>query len=358
MKTVRLQKITQYERTCYIGKMDPRDLIRVANDIGMGDLQDAQRPLSKKKVTDISKYVAENQGLLPNTITIATTDNRLSVQADPKCKDSYCMNFPETDEEYANFANAIEVMDGQHRLYSFREDLRKIKDYTPYEIGFVMYIMPTLTERRTIFVTCNEKQDKVDSNLLMWFRNELHLLSNEDKAYQSLVTQLNCTYPLANRIIMSAEKIKKGFKAQQVIDVLKKAHVNDLTMSGSPLNENEKVKVISRYLCAWEEVCGFEFSKPDTKNGAAVKIAGLRFMMLLLKPFWDRCIQNHTKFDKEYIKSTIMQLISSYGVEYDQFFTTEEHVLWFRDRTAITAAANRAEDKIKHFGSESFNPLD
>ena len=48
MRKIFLQKITQHENICYIGKIDPRQLAKVAVKIEMGEVQDAQRPLSKK----------------------------------------------------------------------------------------------------------------------------------------------------------------------------------------------------------------------------------------------------------------------------------------------------------------------
>ena len=50
MKRIYLQKITQYGSVSYIGKIDPRDLIRVAKKVEMSVTQDAQRPLNEKRV--------------------------------------------------------------------------------------------------------------------------------------------------------------------------------------------------------------------------------------------------------------------------------------------------------------------
>ena len=79
MKRIYLLKINQHGETCYIGKMDPRELVRVAAKVEMGETQDAQRPLNKKRVQDISKYVAD-EGILPNTLTIATKDNSFEIK--------------------------------------------------------------------------------------------------------------------------------------------------------------------------------------------------------------------------------------------------------------------------------------
>ena len=46
MKKIYLQKIIQNGTECYIGKIDPRNLVRVAEKIEMSAVQDAQRPLN------------------------------------------------------------------------------------------------------------------------------------------------------------------------------------------------------------------------------------------------------------------------------------------------------------------------
>lgn len=358
MKKILLLKIVQYGYVCYIGAMDPRKLVKTAAEVKMSETQDAQRPLSEKRVKDIARYVDTNKGMLPNTLTIATKDNRLSVNPYPNVEGLFYMDFPETEEEFVKYKDAADVMDGQHRLYSFLPDIRTLSDNSQYEIGFTIYIMPTLNERRQIFVSCNEKQEKVSGNLLMWFREKLHMLSESEKNYYSLISNLNLNYPLQNRIIMSAERISRGFKADQMMDALKAAHIQDLAIGDTSLTEEQKVKVISLYLTAWENVCDFKFASSTAKTaGAAIKMAGLRFMLLLLQATWERAINLRRSFDLTFVEETLKQLIATYGVERELFFTYEEHKLWFRDRTAIIYAANIASNKIRALGSDNFNPL-
>lgn len=357
MKTIILQKIVQHGKECYIGKADPRDLVRIAKNIGMSEIQDAQRPLSETKVKDIAKYVDSSEGILPNTITIATKDDRIKVIYDEENQRLYT-EIPSDESEFPGYDDAIDVMDGQHRLYSFRSDIRKINDNELFEIGFIMYITPSLAERQAIFITCNEKQDKVNSNLLMFFREQLGLISQAEKEDFDLVNQLSNTYPLKGKIIMSAEKITNGFKANQVIDAFRAARVNSITKKQKPLSMNEKVSVITTYLKAWETVVGFSFTKSSAKTaGPAIKMAGFRYMMFLLKPIWDRAIASHQKFDQNYVETTIKRIITQYGVTYDQFFKCKEHALWFRDRTAIASAANTTIEIINQLDSEDFDPL-
>lgn len=358
MKTIYLQKIIQHGITCYIGKIDPRALVKIATKIEMGDTQEAQRPLSEKRVKSIAKYVGDEKGILPNTLTLASKDSKFQPKECPQIADLYYIDFPSEESEYAIYENSLDVMDGQHRLYSFLDDKRTISDNETFEIGFTLYIRPSLNQKRQIFVSCNEKQEKVSGNLLMWFRAELQMLTDNEKNFYNLVSKLNNEYPLRGKIIMSAEKISRGFKADQVMEILKNSHIQDLTIGNMNLSEDQKVTVICTYLTAWEEVCGFNFVSSTAKEaGPAIKIAGFRFIMYLLQPIWDRAIAEKKFFDDKYCQDMIKRYISATGVEKEMFFTDETHKLWFRDRTAISTYANEGIKIIKGMGAEDFNPL-
>ena len=358
MKKLLLLKIDQHGESCYFGTADPRQLVKLATHVEMSETQDAQRPLSEKRVKDIASYVDSKNGILPNTLTLATRDNKITVNPYPNVEGLFYMEFPETTEEFNQYKNAIDVMDGQHRLYSFLDSIRTISDDIKFEIGFTLYIQPTLFQRRQIFVSCNEKQEKVSGNLLMWFREKLHMLSDNEKIYYNLIAELNNNYPLKNRIIMGAERIPRGFKADQVMDALKNAHIQDIGIGNKALNEEQRVKVICTYLTAWENVVGFKFSTSTPKEaGVAVKIAGLRYMLLLLQCIWERAMNLKKQFNVAFIEDTLKKMIAFYGVEREMFFTDSERKLYFRDRTNITHIANESANIIRSLGAEDFNPL-
>ncbi len=358
MKKLYLQKITQHEKTCYIGKIDPRELVRVATKIEMGDVQEAQRPLSEKRVKSIAKYVGEENGILPNTLTLATKDGKYQVYECPEFSNIYYIEFPSDEREFLDFKDSIDVMDGQHRLYSFLNDIRSISDNESFEMGFTLYIRPNLTEKRQIFISCNEKQEKVSGNLLMWFRAQLQMLTDNEKNFYNVVSKLNNEYPLKGKIIMSAEKITRGFKADQVMEILKTSHIQDLCIGERNLTEDEKVNVICTYLTAWEKVCDFSFVNSTAKQaGAAVKIAGFRFVMHLIQAVWDRAIVDRKRFEDSFCQDIIKRYISATGVEKEMFFLDDNHKMWFRDRTAIANYASEGVKIIKAMGAEDFNPL-
>lgn len=357
MKRIYLQKIVQHNTICYIGKANPQDLVKVATKIEVGEIQDAQRPLNKKRLREIGIYIESDKGILPNTLTLATKDKRFDVKA--LDENTYFIDFPNTKDEFPKYEDAIEVMDGQHRLYSFWDDFRKIKDDVNYEIGFTLYIEPTLEDRRRIFISCNEKQEKVSGNLLMWFRKRLGMLNEEDAELLTLVEDLNNNTPLKGRIIMSAEKIKNGIKAKEIIAIFKKPKFRDMSVYERPFTRPEKFEVIRKYLKAWENVVGFSFQNPRKEDGAATKTAGLRYMLLLLPYIWQRTLdaQKKPKDFEEFFTSMLTELIGCYCVSKDKFFTCDENKLCFRDRTATEEFVKESVKKLQKRSTERFDPF-
>ncbi len=357
MEKIFLQEIFQHGTICYIGKIDPRKLVKVAKKVEMSETQEAQRPLSEKRVKEIAKYVSGSKGILPNTLTIASVDNRFVVKPTEESTIKY-IEFPSTDEEYEAFKDAVSVMDGQHRLYSFLPNIKSIPDSEKYEIGFTLYIRPTILERQQIFISCNEKQEKVSGNLLMWFRKELGMLSTDEERFYPIVSALSNEYPLKGHIIMSAEKIKNGVKANYIMSTLKKAGVDNIQANGVTLDDDNLIKVICRYLSAWENVVGFSFVSSSAKQaGPAIKGAGLNYMLQLLPVIWDRSITMGKYFTQDFVEETLRDFITAEGVECSKFFICEKHKMCFGDRTSIDKFANDSKNLIKSLNTGSFNPL-
>lgn len=357
MKRIYLQRIVQHSEVCYVGKIDPRDLVKVATRVEMSATQDAQRPLNEKRVKDIAKYVSSD-GILPNTLTISTNDNSFEIHSLPDCEGIYYIDFPSEADEFPRFSNKIDVMDGQHRLYSFLPDICLMKRDVKFEVGFTLYDRPLLTQRRKIFISCNEKQEKVSGNLLMWFREKLNMLSDEEKNFFHVVQQLKDSYPLQGHIIMSAEKITNGVKAKEIMAAMKQAKIQDMMVSGSPLSDELKVRVINTYLSAWEKFANFKFSTSKLKEaGPAIKMAGLKFMLLLLPTIWSRAVTTRATFNEDFVKETLNKLATHLSVPRDQFFTCEEHKFNFRDRTVTDNFANQCISIIQSLDAGDFNPL-
>lgn len=357
MKKIYLQKIRQHEQDCYIGKIDPRVLVRVASKVEMSATQDAQRPLNEKRVKDIAKYVGNESGILPNTLTLATKDSCFDVKS-VEGQDLYYIEFPETELEFANYHEKIDVMDGQHRLYSFLPHICLLHQDKPYEIGFTLYIRPNLAQRRQIFVSCNEKQEKVSGNLLMWFKAQLNMLTDDERNFYNVVQRLSEEYPLRGHVKMNAERFLNGVNAKEVMAALKQAKIQNFEINGVLLTDDQKIKLINTYLIAWENFAGFKFASSKLREaGAAIKMAGLKYMILLLPKIWERAISTHSTFTEDFVISVLAQVATALGVERDQFFTGEVNKMCFRDRTATDLFAEKCCTIITNLGAQGFNPL-
>jgi len=367
MKRLYLERIKQHGKEYYIGKADPRDLVRMAKQLEVGTIQDAQRPLQEKKLLQIRDHVTD-EGLLPNTLVLATCKPELVVKSqiikDDQDNDVelFYIEVPVTDEEFKKYKDSIEAMDGQHRLYSFTEDRRTLPDDIDYEIGFTLFITPNLKEQREIFLICNEKQDKVASNLLMYFKEKLKLLEGAEKAYYPLVSRLNTELqsPLRGRIVMSAEKVKKGIKAQQLIKVLDAAKIKDISLSNNgiqKLTEDQQLDMLCKYFKGWQNAIDFSFANPESSDGAAYKIAGIRYMISMLQAFWDRAIQDKIKFNEHFVEDTIKKMLAVQAIAPDELFTGEKTSMVFRERSATIAFAEQCAEVIKKMDSNDFNPL-
>ncbi len=325
MKKVYLLKVVQHNITSYTGSLDARELVKLSKNIEVSTVQEAQRPLSGNKVKEIAQHVNSGEdGLIPGSIIIATTTPVVTVHPDHSTgiPNLYYMDFPETDHEFEQFKDSIEVMDGQHRLFSFREEYLCLDNAVRYDMPFNMYIMPTLRQRRMIFKIANEKQDKVNANLLMWFREMLGMFSAKERKYHPLVKMLNeeNNSLLKSRIIMGAEKIKYGIKGSQLVKIFDKAKLDSLVFRGAPLSDDQRFTLICEYLKGWQRATGCDFSTQERRFGPLTKISGLRYIVLLIPAMYEKIIAEHKEIDETVFSEIIAKLYVTMGTTPKDFF--------------------------------------
>ena len=364
MRDVYLLEVVQHSMKRYIGTVSARDLVRLATKVELQAVQEAQRPINAKRLDEIADFVSA-EGALSTSIVIGTRDDRMSVQPAniAGIPNLYKMSFPETEAEFASFEDAFDIMDGQHRLFSFLAGKCKLSDDTVFDITFEMYIKPTMRERRLIFKNTNEKQEKVASNLLMWFREKLEMLNEKEQTYHALVSLLNTETrsPIRGRIIMGAEKVTGGFKAEQLITIFDKADIKNI--SGTPLSDDKMLTLISEYLCGWEDSVGSKFKDRDKDLGAFSKIAGLRFMIIMLPAFYEQARTERSAFTRSFVTKKINNLFSTYGIASRDLFEKDSEFLRnlgnnpFAGETPITLLAKDWSNKLKSLSSGAFDPL-
>ena len=365
MKKVYLVKTTQFNEECYTGSVDPRKLVKLVDQsIDVGIVQEAQRPLDKKHIMDISDHVGKEQGILPTSIIVGTKDKRLKVETEKSVdgKDLFYIMFPDTAAELKSFENTIDISDGQHRVFAFSDKYRNadLKNSDVYEVPVTFYIMPSLETRRRIFYTTNAKQKTVSANLLLYLRDQLKLLNKDEETFLPLVRLLNSenASPLKGRIILSAETVSKGFKAKEILRILSKAKIDELNLlTNQNLTDDKLCKIISTYLNGWENKYSLSFGKPGTET--MTKISGLRYIMLLLPAFIEISVSTKKKFDVDFVEETIKDLEDAKGIDVDE--TLFSNSLVFRGEGATVKMAEDDSKSLKTYvankGAEVFDPF-
>lgn len=367
MKKIYVSRVQQYNEVSYTGSVDPRKLVRMVDQsIEIGQVQEDQRPLDKAHIQDIAKHVGE-QGLLPTSVIVGTRDkNKLKVETEVGADGSvlYYIMLPDTEEELQEYANTIDISDGQHRVFAFSENYRStdLKDSDIYEVPVTFYITPQLITRQNLFYTTNAKQKPVPPNLLLWLKDKLKLLSKPEEMYLPLVRLLNSENisPLQGRIIMSAEKISKGFKAKEIIKILNKAKVNEIgVITSQSISDNQMTQIMSDYLSGWEKRYQLDFQHP--KQDTMTKISGLRYILLLFPTFVEISVIKQHKFDSDFVVELIKELEEAKNIDVANDETLFSDTLSFRGEGATVKMAEDDGKSLKAYDAKKqtlgFNPF-
>lgn len=365
MKRLPLLIVHQYEKEFFVGCCDPRILVMMADQsIDDGHTQDAQRPLEKKRLLDIAEYVAPpEKGMLPVSITIGTNKrDTLTVEKEQVNGETfYYLLFPENEQELKQFNNCIDIIDGQHRLFSFSPKYRsqELKDDMVYELSFALLVTPNLHVRQKLFTITNEKQRAVNSNLLLFLKEQLGMLSAVEKEYYQVVRSLNTENksPLQGRIIMSAERISKGYKAKELVRILEKSKLARFRLNNQECDQETQVTAISTYLDAWEKFYNLSYAHPGKET--MTKISGLRYVLILLPAFLEYAVSTRQSFTTEFVMKLIQDLEDYKQLTPDQ--TLFDNSLEFRGEGATVKMALDDRTGLKTYlaskDTEGFNPF-
>ena len=327
-----------------------------------------QRPLERKHIEEIAEHV-EAQGLLPTSVIVGTkTKDKLMIESEKSVSgnDLYFMMIPETEQELKDYENTIDISDGQHRIFAFSDIYKKegLKDTDIYEVPVTFYITPQLRTRQNLFYTTNAKQKSVSPNLLLWLRDRLKLLSKPEEKYLPLVRLLNSenVSPLKGRIILSAEKISKGYKAKELVKIFNKAKITETGITiVRNIDDNKVVQILSTYLSGWEHYYQLDFQHP--KKDTMTKISGLRYIMLLFSTFTEIAVTSKRKFDEAFVMEMIQELEEAKSVDTlngETLFTVD--ALSFRGEGATVKLAENDGNILKSFMANKqtlgFNPFE
>lgn len=367
MKKIPVLRVRQFGSDFYLGSYDPRLLVKMADQsIDVGYIQEAQRPLEKRHLQEISDYVGSDRGFLPASVLIGTRiKDKLAVETetDETGRTRYFIQFPSTEKELGEYENTIDIIDGQHRLFAFDDRYRseELKDSTVYDMAFSLFVTPSLRTRQLLFTITNEKQKSVSPNLLLYLKSKLKMLRAEEERYLPLVQLLSSENrsPLKGRIIMSAEKITKGYKARELIKIFDKAKIGEITVGDPPafLTPEQLLKTVSAYLSGWETHYGLSYQKPGKET--MTKISGLRYILLLFPVFFDHAVHVRRSFDQAFTQELIQELELIKGLQPDE--TLFDRSLEFRGEGGTVKMAQDDAAILKaHLAGKltgGFNPV-
>lgn len=161
---------------------------------------------------------------------------------------------------------------------------------------------------------------------------------------------------------MGAEKITGGLKAEQIITILDKADIQNI--ASRALTDDKMLTLISEYLSGWENAIGSKIVDRDKDLGAFSKIAGIRFMIIMLPTFYEQAIIDRVPFNQVYVTDKINKLFASFGMIPRDLFDKESDYYRslgknnpFAGETSITILAKDWSNRLKSLSSDSFDPL-
>ena len=359
MKKIELLEVQQKGVTFYLMSHDPREIIQFVDFPESHTVQVNQRPWSLKRAKEISQYVAgkvnldfsknpgkiKAKGIIPNC-PILNIRGTLEIN---ELEGRKYLFLPEDVNSIHKAHGDIEILDGQHRLIAFAKDYID-KDFgnIEYTMGYVVFDNLQMEEKKEIFIVTNEKQEKVEKNVLRNLMRWLGLLTTEEEETDKLVIELNDPpSPIAGRISIQGERITRGFKLIQIQKILNKSRTID-TLKGA--THDQRLRTLIDYLKAWEVLFPDKFNNPSHIFG---KISGLRYIFYLFPYIIDILKQQQKSANIEHFIE-VLQVLQKEKLNQNFFEKGNQDQLLFRAETStIALARNHGHFLVDYFTRDS-----
>jgi DGQHR domain-containing protein len=241
-----------------------------------------QRVTEVSRLREIGEFLATGENsFLPNNIilnlkpevTISDDDGKMAT-----------LTFPSDAGDYAF------VVDGQHRIFSFRDEYRQLLATDVFELPVVCFHNATEEVMGATFVSINVNQKPVNRDLLTQMRAILGLLDTDiDKACIDLIHDLDddTTSPLKNRILRYPKEKDKWIKTNQLLPVVK-----GLLLPGGVLHDKthaERKRILIAYLDAVSHVFPDAWADHKGDTYALIQTSSLQIVFSLLPDIIQRC---------------------------------------------------------------------
>jgi len=285
MKTVRALIFSQKGVNLYFFTMNAIELERLCYvEAATRDKQKGlQRVTEVSRLREISSYIADGENsLLPNNI-ILNLKSEVAIDTDEDGQLA-SITFPSEDGDYAF------VVDGQHRLFSFKDDYRRLPEEETFELPVVAFYNATEEVVGATFVAINVNQKPVNRDLLTQMKAILGLLDTDiDKACIDLIHAIDddVNSPLKDRILRYPKEKNKWIKTNQLMKVIK-----GLLLPGGCLHDKthaERKRILIAYLEAVMDTFPEAWSDYNRTEYSLVQPASLQVMFSLLPDVMQRC---------------------------------------------------------------------
>jgi DGQHR domain-containing protein len=242
-----------------------------------------QRVTEVARLREIGEYLGQEEiGLLPNSIILNLKSN-VTVEHDSDGKMA-TIDFPTAEGEYAF------VVDGQHRLFSFRDDYRKLGEDETFEVPVVAFYDAREETVGATFVSININQKPVNRDLLTQMKAILGLLDTDyERSALDLIHALDddVESPLKNRILRYPKEKNKWIKTNQLLPVVK-----GLLMPGGCLHTKtfaDRRRIVITYLRAFAESFNEAWKDDKRDEYALLQPSSLQITFWLLPDVMQRC---------------------------------------------------------------------
>lgn len=165
----------------YIASIPARDLVEityadvrrlVSKEREVERYLGIQRPLSKRRVKQIKKYIEGSDATFPTAVIVAIDERCAKLEHQTKSGGVLTLTpyLPTNgdDEEEIPWDRIAKVLDGQHRIAAFMDENNEfnfMQDEVEFDINLSIFIGADIADQANVFATVNLAQTKVNRSL-------------------------------------------------------------------------------------------------------------------------------------------------------------------------------------------------